>query len=65
MTCDVCGNKLPEMTPKQAAEAEARALAEALILGGIPAEPDRVLVCDPCWQRALRNGWDPNRGRKN
>lgn len=58
--CDVCYKKLPEGTPEQRAAAEAASKARG------DWEPDpgkRVMVCDPCWQRAVKRGWNPNARR--
>ena len=56
MRCDVCGTKLQPMPP----EIYDQQLAAALARGDKVADPgQRVTICDPCWQRAIRNGWVP------
>lgn len=58
MKCNVCGKGLPPMPP----EMEARAVAESKARGDWVEDPKaRVVVCDPCWQRARANGWEPPR----
>lgn len=56
MRCDVCGTKLAPMPP----ELYRKQMAAALARGDKVEDPNqRVTVCDPCWQRAIRNGWVP------
>lgn len=54
--CDVCYRKLPEMDPETNAKQEAASKHR----GDWVEDPSkRVTVCDPCWQRAIKRGWNP------
>ena len=54
--CAVCKRVMPEMPD----EMHAKAVAQSKARGDWVENPaERVIVCDPCWQRAIRNGWKP------
>jgi len=54
--CDICYKLVPKGTPEQ----EEAAIAAAKARGDWEPDPrKRVLVCDPCWQRAIKRGWKP------